>query len=79
MDAVSTIPAIQCHWTHANLIPAIGKKAVNSKVNIEAAMTQWNNRAARECLGILAGKSGRAASILSVSMSSRFRCGDSTM
>ena len=40
IEAVSTSPAIQCHVTHGNLKPAIGRKAVNSRTNIEAAITQ---------------------------------------
>ena len=45
IDAVSTNPAIQCHCTHANLTPTIGRNEVNSSVNIDAAMIQWNTRA----------------------------------
>ncbi len=48
IDVVSTSPAIQCHVTQANLTPAIGRNAVSSSVNIDAAITQWNARAAPE-------------------------------
>ena len=47
IDAVSTSPAIQCHCTQANLTPTIGRNAVNSSTNIDAAITQWNSRAVR--------------------------------
>jgi hypothetical protein len=40
IDAVSAMPAIQCHVTHGNLKPAIGRKAVKSSTNIDAAMNQ---------------------------------------
>ena len=79
IDAVSTRPAIQCQVTHANLTPAIGRKAVNSSMNIAAAITQWNSRAASEWRGMRAGRSVRAASSASVSAASRLRCAESTM
>ncbi len=44
-EAVSRMPAIQCHCTQANLTPTIGRKPVNSSVSIENAMTQWKARA----------------------------------
>jgi hypothetical protein len=40
IEAVRTIPAIQCHVTHANFTPAMGRKAVKSSTNIAAAMIQ---------------------------------------
>src|SRR5215212_6714069 len=48
MEPVSTRPAIQCHSTHANRIPTMGRNAVKSSVNIDAAITQWNIRAMNE-------------------------------
>ena len=49
IEAVSTSPAIQCHVTHANCTPTIGRKEVKSSVNIDAAMIQWNIRAPKPC------------------------------
>ena len=41
----------------ANLTPTIGRNAVNSSTNIDAAMTQWNSRAAMNaCRSILVGQ-----------------------
>ena len=39
-DAVSTMPAIQWHVTQSNSTPTFGRNAVNSSVNIDAAITQ---------------------------------------
>jgi hypothetical protein len=79
IDAVSTRPAIQCHVTHANRMPTIGRNAVNSSTNIDAAITQWNNRAVSECLSILFGSVLNLASSASVSAVGRLRCADRNM
>ena len=34
IDPVSTMPAIQCHSTQANLMPTIGRKAVKTSTSI---------------------------------------------
>ena len=52
IEPVSTRPAIQCHSTQANVTPTIGRNAVNSSMNIDAAITQWNIRAMNECRSI---------------------------
>ncbi len=79
MEAVRTSPAIQWMVTHANLIPAIGRKAVKSSTNIAPAITQWNNRAASEWRGMRSGRVLKAASRRSVWAQSRFRRGQTNM
>ena len=79
IEATSTIPAIQCHCTHANFTPAIGRNAVKSSTNIEAAITQWNSRAVMLCRSILTGRFLFAASSASVSAVLRFLCAENSM
>ncbi len=79
IDAVSRMPAIQCHCTHANLIPTIGRKAVSSSVSIENAITQWNTRATKPWRVILAGRPLRSASRRSTSDGSRLWCCENSM
>jgi hypothetical protein len=67
IEPVSTRPAIQCHCTHANLTPTIGRNAVKSSVNIDAAMTQWNMRAMNVWRSMRSGRLLFAASSASVS------------
>ena len=49
IEAVSTRPAIQWIGTQLNWTPTLGKNAVTSSVSMDAAMIQWNMRAASEC------------------------------
>ena len=60
IDAVSRMPAIQCHCTHANRTPTIGRNAVNSSASIENAITQWNIRATKPWRGMRAGRPARS-------------------
>jgi len=59
---VRTRPAIQWISTQLNCSPRTGAAAVPSSVSIDAAMIQWNVRAASECLGTRAGTLAVAAS-----------------
>jgi hypothetical protein len=40
IDAVSSSPAIQCQYTHANLMPTMGRNAVKSRASMAKAITQ---------------------------------------
>ena len=56
IDAVSRSPAIQCHCTHANFTPTIGKKAVSTSTSMLDAMIQWKIRATPLWRGIRGGR-----------------------
>lgn len=61
-DAVRSTPAIQCHCTHANFTPTMGRNAVNNSVSIATAITQWNARATNPWRVMWAGRPARSRS-----------------
>src|SRR4029450_1976759 len=62
IETVSTRPAIQWISIQLNCSPKTGADAVPRSVSIDAAMIQWNIRAASECRGTRAGTFAPAAS-----------------
>jgi len=62
IDTVRRRPAIQWISIQLNCSPRTGADAVPSSVSIDAAMIQWNVRAASECRVTRAGTVAAAAS-----------------
>ena len=63
IEIVNAMPAIQWSSTQSNFQPRIGANEVTRSVNIDAAMIQWNARAANEWRGTRSGTRAAKAAI----------------